>query len=76
MAKVELSAVVIGLVLGVIAALTLTRFISSWLYGVPASDPLTYTLLSILVLLVATAACLIPAFDAMRVDPAVAIRDE
>ncbi len=74
--KQGLSAVVIGLVLGIIAAFALTRFISSWLYGVPASDPLTYTLLSILVLLVATAACLIPAFDAMRVDPVVAIRDE
>jgi putative ABC transport system permease protein len=71
-----LSAVVAGLVIGAGLALSLSRFIGSWLYGVAVSDPPTYALLALSVLLVASVACLLPAFDAMRIDPAVAIRDE
>ncbi len=71
-----LSAVAVGLIVGVITALSLTRFIRFWLYGIPAGDPFTYILLTILVLLIAAMACLIPAYNAMRIDPAVAIRNE
>ncbi len=71
-----MGAVVCGLMLGVAAALFLTRAISSWLYQVPSSDPLTYCLVPLLVLAVSSFACFIPALDAINVDPATAIRDE
>jgi ABC-type antimicrobial peptide transport system permease subunit len=74
--KQGLSAIIVGLILGAFTAFSLVRFIRSWLYGVPPGDPFIYSLLAILVLMVAAIACLIPASNAMRVDPAVAIRNE
>jgi putative ABC transport system permease protein len=71
-----LGAVLLGLVFGSIGALFLTRAISSWLYEVPANDPVTYALLPLMVLLVSSIACLVPAREAMSVDPTVAIRYE
>ncbi len=71
-----LSLVGIGLAGGIAAALLLTRSLQAWLYGVPANDPLTFILIPLLILLVACCACLIPALQAARVDPAIAIRDE
>ncbi|HKS29939.1 MAG TPA: ABC transporter permease [Pyrinomonadaceae bacterium] len=65
-----------GTVLGLGAAFLLSRFISSLLFNVSAADPLTYVLLSLLLISVALVACLIPALRATRVDPMVALRYE
>ncbi len=66
----------IGLVLGCIAAVALTRTLDSMLFGVTATDPLTFLSVSGLLLLIAVAAAYIPARAAMRVDPMVALRYE
>ena len=66
----------IGLVIGVVASLALARLMSSLLFGVGASDPLTYVAVVILLALVALLACYIPARRAMRTDPMVALRYE
>ena len=57
-------------------ALALTRLIKSGLYGVTATDPATYAGISLLLILVATIACLIPTLRAIRVDPIIALRYE
>ncbi len=67
---------VVGVVLGVAASFGLTRFISSQLYGVSATDPVTFTGISLLLVAVALAACYIPARKAATVDPQVALRHE
>ncbi|HUI83033.1 MAG TPA: ABC transporter permease [Candidatus Binatia bacterium] len=69
-------AAVAGVVMGLIAGLALTRLMASLLYGVTTSDWLTFTAVSLLLLLVAAAACYIPAKRAARVDPMVALRAE
>jgi predicted permease len=63
-----------GLALGLLGAWWLGSAASSLLFGVDASDPLTYMAVSLLLAAVATAACYFPARRAMRVDPIVALR--
>jgi putative ABC transport system permease protein len=66
----------IGVVLGAGAALLVTRGIQTMLVGVRPSDPATFAAIAGLFLLVACAACGIPAFRASRLDPTVALRSE
>ena len=68
-----------GLAIGVVAALILTRVLSSFsllLYGVGASDPVTFITVSVMLLFVTVVACYIPTRRAMRVDAMVALRYE
>jgi predicted permease len=65
-----------GVAVGVGASLALTRFMRGQLPGVSATDPVTFGGVAILLIVVAVAACLIPAQRAMRVDPMVALRFE
>jgi putative ABC transport system permease protein len=66
----------IGCVIGLAGSVALTRLVSSGLYGVTATDPATYGAISVLLIIVAVIACLIPTVRAIRVDPTIALRYE
>ncbi|MCW5560156.1 MAG: ABC transporter permease, partial [Verrucomicrobiae bacterium] len=65
-----------GAAIGLVGGLTLTRLVSSLLYGVEPTDPLTYGSVVMLLVIVALLACWLPARRAARVDPMVALRNE
>ena len=72
----HLQPALIGVALGLAGAFALARFIESLVYGVGATDPLTLLAMGLTLLLVAVAACWIPAQRATRVDAIVALRNQ
>jgi predicted permease len=74
--KQGLGMTAIGVAIGLAAAVALTRMMSQLIYGISATDPITFAGVVIVMLFVALAACYIPARRAMHVDPVIALRYE
>ena len=74
--KKGMALTLLGVVIGIGASFALTRLMSSLLFGVNASDPLTFVTVPLLLVLVALVACLVPALRATKIDPLVALRYE
>ncbi|HEX3893333.1 MAG TPA: FtsX-like permease family protein, partial [Terracidiphilus sp.] len=70
-----LALALVGAAAGLVGALITTHMMAGLLYGVSPSDPLTFISLTLVLVLVALAACYVPARSAMRVDPIVALRE-
>jgi putative ABC transport system permease protein len=74
--KQGMALALVGILLGLLVSLALTRVLASQLYGVSSTDPWTFSAISILLMLVAILACYIPAWRATKLDPLLALRYE
>jgi putative ABC transport system permease protein len=72
----NLGPVIAGLLAGLVLAFAVAPLLQSLLFGVAPDDPLTFSSLSVLLFVMASLACYLPARRAMRVDPMVALRYE
>lgn len=70
-----LKRVALGLVLGIVGALGLSRYLESMLFGVTPADSAVFVVVTVVLFAVAMLACYIPARRATRIDPMVALRD-
>jgi ABC-type antimicrobial peptide transport system permease subunit len=66
----------LGASIGGVVAVTATRMMKSWLFGVSPTDPLTFVVAALLLTIVALLSCWIPARRAAKVDPIIALRFE
>ena len=71
-----LKPILVGVILGLAAALALSRVVSSLIYGVRATDPLTFAAVALLLLLVGIFATIVPACRATRIEPVRILREE
>jgi ABC-type antimicrobial peptide transport system permease subunit len=67
---------IVGVAIGIAAALLLARYVSTLLFDVTPFDPASYTITAVVLLAVCVLACYVPARRAMAVDPLVALRQE
>jgi ABC-type antimicrobial peptide transport system permease subunit len=74
--KKGLTVTLIGIAIGLVASIGLTRLVRSQLYQVSPTDPVVYVAVSLLLVAVSLLACYIPARRASRVDPMTALRHE
>ena len=74
--KQGMTLVLLGVGLGLLGAIALTRVMTSLLFGLSANDPLTFASVALLLSLIALLACYVPARRAARIDPLVALRHE
>jgi predicted permease len=68
--------ILLGVALGVIAAIALSRLVASLLFGVPPTDPMTFTAVTLLLVIVGIAANTLPAYRATKVEPTQTLREE
>ncbi len=71
-----LSMAAIGIAVGALVSLGIARMLAGFLFGITAHDPVTFTAVAVIFVIVAGAACLAPAWRATRVEPMVALRYE
>jgi putative ABC transport system permease protein len=66
----------IGVAVGIVGALLLSRLMRTLLFGIGASDPVTYLVVAAALVLAAWVSCFLPARRALRIDPVAALREE